>query len=475
VGLGWHIRKLTELFPNIKIVVYEPQRDLYGMFLKYNVLARNQKATVIHEFSRFATLISQEVVHQENSNIPLVLTLPGYVRALPEEGQKFLEKVHSEITRLKVILKTRAATSSAFMDNLCQNAGLVTQIPDVMLLKDRFTPRPAFVVGAGPSLSVNGALLSQVGKKGIIIAASAALKPLLSLGVSPQVVIVIESSDTSRYLKLTPAEQKVLDPNTVLLAACGSHPAHFQVPGFRKGLFHLSGGEAQLLSQGYFLPQGGNAGTAAFALAYVWGLNPLILVGQDQSYWGEQLHAQGTVDSLTENNRADSIMVPAIGGHMVETNTSLLASINWLKEAAALIRQKPKKIHLVNATAQGARIPDFAEIPLQIVINNLPDPPKTWEVHEILGGLPKPSVKELEADLKQMSAIVSQLRTLVRKNLNTAIVEMMRISKVSAFMKQILAPALAGGEKANIFEKLAWADEIILRLLQSILNTPDFE
>ncbi|MDR2461210.1 MAG: DUF115 domain-containing protein [Deltaproteobacteria bacterium] len=470
LGLGWQVRRLMELYSPIKVLVFEPDKGFIDTFEKYNVLNMGQNPEIFTDTKSFETVLAKEVVYGED--LPLVMVLPGYKKAFEREALWFQGKVESEITRLKVIIKTRKATTSVFMDNLVQNVHLAPKLPDLMLLKGRFAPRPAFVVGAGPSLSENGHLLKEVGDKGIIIAAGAALKPLLQLGVSPHVVIIIESSDTSRFLELTEAEKETLGPDVVLTCALSSHPSHFQVPNFKKSLFHLTGGEAQLLSQGYFLPQGGNAGTAAFALAYVWGLSPIILVGQDQAYFGSMLHAEGTSDSVIETERPDSLKVAAIGGGQVETNTGLLASINWLVEAAALIKSQrgPK---LINASAQGASIKGFDEIPLSILMETIPTFEPTWKVHEIMDKLPRPTVKEIRGDLKQFSTLLTQVRHLVHKNVHKSLLEMMNISKVSAFMKELLAPALAGGNQQGILNKLLWADGIILKMLACLEKHQD--
>jgi hypothetical protein len=467
LGLGWHLRRLKELFPGVEVAVFEPDRGFVETFEKYNVLSLADSPKIFTDREEFDRFVSKEVVYGEGA-FPLLMVTPGYHRAFPEEAARFMERVGEEVTRLKVIVKTRKATMSAFMDNLVENAWLAPRLPDLMLLKGRFMPRPAFAVGAGPSLTQNGALLKGVGDRGLVIAAAAALKPLLRLGVSPDVVVVVESSDTSRYLKLTGEEKAALKPGTVLAAAAASHPAHFRADGFEKALFHLSGGEAQLLSQGYFLPQGGNAGTACFAFAYVWGLAPIVLVGQDQAYLGPQLHAEGTVDSLFEADRSDSIRVPGIGGTVAETNTGLAASVNWLVEAANLIRSKGKGPRLINSSAQGAAVRGFDEIPLEAVMAKLPAQPPTWSIAEIMKSLPKPSARELRGDMKQMSAILSQTRQLVNRNVQRALVEMMNVSKVSAFMAELLAPALAGGNRQGILKNIAWADGVILKMLASL-------
>ncbi|MDR1546285.1 MAG: DUF115 domain-containing protein [Deltaproteobacteria bacterium] len=466
LGLGWHLRALKELFPETALRVFEPDRSLTDVYEKYNVLAQGQEPEIFFNFDEFEAMVGREAVHGEGGR-PIALTTPGYKRLWPHEAERFERRMAMEISRREVIDKTRALTCSSFMNNLALNAGLAARLPDVMLLRGRLPRRAAFVVGAGPSLARNGRLLAQVGDRGVIICASAALKPLLALGVSPHVIVTLESSDTSAYLRLTDAEKAVLGPDALLAAASSSHPAHFEVPDLRRSLFHLNGGEAQLLGQGLFLPQGGNAGTAAFSLAYFWGLSPLVLVGQDQAYEGTLLHAPGVMDNVVELDRGTVVTVPAVGGGETETNTSLLASVNWYVEAAKAIWRKPMPPALINATASGAALQGFAEKSLEDVLLGLPAAPKL-DLGEMLSGLPKPSVQELRGDIKQMSGLLSQLKRLLHSDVRRCLAEMVNVSQASAFLAQILAPALASGRKDLILKNLIWADGLLLRMLSSL-------
>ncbi|MDR2422265.1 MAG: DUF115 domain-containing protein, partial [Deltaproteobacteria bacterium] len=366
-----------------------------------------------------------------------------------------------------VIEKTKAATDEAFLGNLIDNVQLCAVLPDVLLLKGRLSPRPAFLVGAGPSLDQNGALLLEAADRGLILCAGAALKPLLRLGVSPHAIVVLESSDTSAYLKPTPEEAAALWPQTVLAGAAGCHPAHFQVPGYFRGLYHLNAGQAQILSQGLFLPQGGNAGTAAFALAYLWGLRPLILVGQDQAYQGKWLHAAQTLDNVTEENPGQTINVPGVYGTTVETNSSLLASINWYAEAAQTIKRQTPQTRLINSSASGASIKGFEEIPLNAILANLPSqPPLNLASH--LDRLPKPSVKELRADLRQMTGLLSSLRRLASRQPAKALGEVAALSRASAFLAQLLAPALKAANRSESLRAMSMAEAMAMKMLSRL-------
>jgi hypothetical protein len=423
-------------------------------------------AEIATEWPAFREFVSRELVHKDGPP-PVVVTIPAYQKLWPEAAATFNTHLEAELVRRRVIEKTKATTDSIFLDNLIENISLCATLPDVLLLKGRLSPRPAFVVGAGPSLDQNGALLREAGDKGLILCAAAALKPLLSLGVSPQVIVVLESSDTSSYLKLTEEEAKSLWSQTVLAGAAGCHPNHFKVPGYYRSLYHLNGGQAQILSQGLYLPQGGNAGTAAFALAYVWGLRPLILVGQDQAYQGKWLHAAGTMDNVIDENPGETLKIPGVYGTTVETNTSLLASLNWYAEAAQTIKRATKETRLINASAAGAAIDGFEEAPLNAVLANLPSiAPLNLASH--LDRTPKPAPKELKADLRQMAGLLTSLWRLAAKDPARALAEMGSLSRASAFLAQILAPAKRAPNRTGYLNELKKAESMVLKMLAKL-------
>lgn len=464
LGLGWHLKIIRDRFPGIRLVVYEPTKELVRTYIDRRVTGF--EAEIVTDWPSFEAFVARELVHKPGPD-PLIVTVPAYRALWPREAARFHSHLKAELSRREVIEKTKEATDSAFLNNLIENIRLCCALPDVLLLKGRLTPRPAFVVGAGPSLDQNGAQLKEAAEYGLIICASAAVKPLLNLGVSPQVIMVLESADTARYLELTPQEAQNLQPQTVLAGAAGCHPAHFKVPGYYRSLYHLNGGQAQLLSQGLFLPQGGNAGTAAFALAYVWGLNPLILVGQDQAYQGRLLHAADTADSVTEDDPGQTLTVPGVFGTTVETNTGLLASLNWYAEAAQTVKRKNSRIRLINASAAGAAIRGFEEIPLNAVLASLPrQTPLNLAAH--LDRLPKPSLKEIKGDLRQMGGILGSLRQLAGRQMPKALSEMAAISRASAFMAQILTRAMKSGSRAGVLKELTKAEGLVLKMLSGL-------
>lgn len=470
LGLGYHLEEMRRRYPDIRLVVYEPIIEMIEQFERAGIFTDNGASPVMvfTDWSEYEKAVGREVVYGEKSGVLMVVP-EGYRAVRPEAFGSFNVFSRQEIIRRSVIDRTRDNTDKAFLKNLAKNAGRIMHLPDLMVLKGRLPARPAFLVGSGPSLDKNADILRGVGAKGMILAPASALKPLLSKGVRPDVVLVLESEDTSDYLKLTPAEREVLGDGAVLALASGCHPAHFEIPGFHQAIFHLTGGEAQTFSHGVFLPQGGNSGSAVFALAYVWGLNPLVLVAQDQAYDRGRLHAEGTPGDVAEED-PDTISVLGIGCTVVETNTGLLASLAWYAEAGRTIAAQASPPALYNCSAGGAKVPGFNEVPLSAIVSSLPPVNNRIDLAAVLPKLPLPDQTEVKSDVAQLAGLINTLRRLALRDYKQAYKEILEVGKVSKFLGQILAETTVAGSRNELLASLDKADGLMTEMMTSLME-----
>ncbi|MDR2724625.1 MAG: DUF115 domain-containing protein [Candidatus Adiutrix sp.] len=469
LGLGYHLKLLRRDHPGLRLMVYEPSPDIKEFWsLKPGLGPEDGEAPFIFSTpEEFKTAVSREVVYGPARGLMVVIA-ESYQEMDPESCQAFSEYIHQEVIRRAVIDRTRANTGPAFMENLALNSGRLLTLPDLMLLKGRLPARAAFLVGSGPSLDQNAACLREVGPRGLILAAASAVKPLLAHGVSPDVIVVLESEDTSSYLRLSEEEKALLSPGTVLALASGCHPANFELTGFHQAVFHASPGEALVFSRGAFLPQGGNAGTAAFALAYCWGLGPLVLVAQDQAYaGGGRLHAEGTPGEVVDQDKAP-LIVPGVDGGRVATNTGLLASLNWYAEAARTVKAKASPPELLNASAGGARIEGFQEVDLGAVVAGLPPVSGPLDLAAVLPKLPLSSKKEVEEDLRQLAGVVSTLRRLAHLDYKKAYAEVQAVGQISKFLERVLAEAQVANTQRELLSAMDRAERTMSTMILSL-------
>lgn len=465
-GLGYHLKVLRQLYPQIRLLVFEPSYELEIIFGRHSMLddSDGPAPEIYRDWNEYENAVSRLVVYGRESGT-MVLAPEGYKKLWPEAWARFDSCARQQIMRRAVIEQTRANTDGLFLRNLAQNVGRLMNLPDLMILKGHLPARPALAVGAGPSLDDSLEALRAIGQRAFILAASSAVKPLLAAGVRPDVTVVLESSDTSDYLRLTEAEKAFLGPNCILALASGCHPAHFELDGFVQGIFHLSPGEAQLLSQGAFLPQGGNAGSAAFALAFCWGLGPLILVAQDQAYAPGKLHASGTPGEVQAPE--GDLCVQGVGGGRVRTHSGLLASVGWFAEAAKTIAAQPNAPILFNASASGASIAGFNEVPLSVLAESLPAA-VPLPVAQALPRLPRPNVKEVKKDVGQIASVVATLHRLAKTDYRRAAAEARQAAQISRFLGQVLAEAVVAASRSELKEALERAEALMSLMLSRL-------
>ncbi len=468
LGLGYHLEVLRLRYPGIRFLVFEPVPELINIYELHKAFKGGQPPVVVSEWREFEEAVTTELVYNPDQGV-IMLGPPGFTALAPEMFQAFVDFSGQELLRRSVIDKTRHELNNAFLGNLAHNVPSLMGLADLMVLQGRLPARPAFIVGAGPSLDRNVEFLRNIGPRGVVLAASTALKPLLARGVSPDVVLVLEASDTSSYLSLSQAEREVMGPHTILALASSCHPNHFKVPGFNQAVFHLSAGVAQTFGTGAMLPQGGNAGSAAFAMAYAWGLGPLILVAQDQAYSGGRLHAQAAPGQVEEKDPG-RITVAGVGGSTVATHSGLLASLGWFAEAARTIAASQNPPKLFNCSAQGAKIPGFTEAPLKAIVEALPPVKAQLDLAGVLPRIPLPRRKEVAADITQMAGLISTLRRLARMDHRKVQAELVQAAEISPFLSQILLEARNAPGKTTLIEALDRADGL-MTLMRSGLET----
>jgi len=213
--------------------------------------------------------------------------------------------------------------------NVIRNLPAILIATPVRSLKGRCAGEPAFVVGAGPSLDKNIALLKQARDLGWVIAVDTALTPLRNAGVSPQMLVTFDPTALNeRHFRDWP------DLGNTLLAF---HPeVHSEIPRRYLGkarLLCLDDGENQLLchlrlsSPGEGLPRAAMTGQLAFNLAAYLGCDPIVLVGMDLAFpnAGGKTHASSAVlTRVVQSADANKATVSAIPGLAEAIQTELV-------------------------------------------------------------------------------------------------------------------------------------------------------
>ena len=214
-------------------------------------------------------------------------------------------------------------------------------LPDVrsgLQLKGKFEGIPAIICGAGPSLKKNRHLLNR--DQALIFAGGAALN---QLEVEPHFAASVDRGASVHFFK---------------------QQSFWQVPFFYQSRmnpknFSLLHGEKLYVPDGCYSAEswlsgldtfdgGWTVGTFLMSLAVFFGCNPIISIGMDLCYEGEQKYAfcNAPIDRLSLVETKDR------AGNTVWTQKDWLMAAEWMAE----LSQRRWDLTFINATEGGLRL-----------------------------------------------------------------------------------------------------------------------
>jgi hypothetical protein len=264
---------------------------------------------------------------------------------------------------------SRTALARTYLLHTLANTGVIAREGNAGALFNAFPGVPAIVIGAGPSLDSNLDALATVGDRALMIAADTALRPLLSAGVAPQIVLAADPSEANaRHLQDLPPCGA-----TWLVAEGSVGSGAFAAFAGRTFVFRLGTHEPWpwLESLGIArasLRAWGSVVTSAFDLAIQAGCDPIIFAGLDLAFTRERPYCRGVTweeDWAREALHGQSgkplaqtwresmarwklTTEQGIDGHPVTTAPHLQAFRNWIVEQTPTLGRR-----IVNGTGAG--------------------------------------------------------------------------------------------------------------------------
>ncbi|MBI2889488.1 MAG: DUF115 domain-containing protein [Nitrospirae bacterium] len=263
------------------------------------------------------------------------------------------------------------------------NATQLARLGPASLLRGCHTGGGCLIVGAGPSLDLSYSALRTAARRALVIAADAALKPLLEQGVRPDLVLSDEGQiDVSFFYEGLPIPRR-----TSVVSALHVSPRVFGVRHGEK-LVYLSVRSplaAVLESHGQSagaLQNGASVTCAAVSLAQLMGCKTFVLVGQDHAPSRTHSHARGCrvswpVDpSIFEGRNPPLGRARGLRGGEVVSTPQLCMSLRWLERFG---RANSRSLRLFNGSGGGALIRGFETIELRESLRFLQGrPAKHW-------------------------------------------------------------------------------------------------
>ena len=300
-----------------------------------------------------------------------------------------------------LLSKTNKNTLNKKLQGWCSN--LINNIPDVIDAKPygdligKFKDVPAFVCMAGPSLENNREKLLKAKGKSLIICVDTSLRPLLDIGVVPDICVThdanpngckfflsaehdfnknnVQLNDKTEtdiglaYALLNQDKERLnFKYDTLGLFVNYCHPLTVKAWNGREKRFYgiydpslpvygvMASATNYKIKDEKLTPEnkgmiigGSSVGHVAMYVAIALGCNPISLLGLDLSYPGGKTYVKGA-SNQKEIKEKSSIMVDSLSGGKVKTNVSMLSYKMVFEQAFPYILEQNPKLKFYNCT-----------------------------------------------------------------------------------------------------------------------------
>lgn len=409
LAAGEHIISLlNSIGPNNKILIIEPDINIVGIFktMSYaDKIIKNDNVGLYLFNEENIDFVLGSFIEEFNINKIKILEFANYGEIYREELTVSLKRINQCISTNYINMVTYLVLAKECFEGYMKNMKDIVRSSFINSLKDTGKGMPAIVVSAGPSLEKNIHLLKEAREKFIIITGGRTLRPLLEIGVRPDIVCVIDPS--GEYYDLM---QGGFGADIPLLFCEGtSYRVVNEYNGpkifFREEIALENITNEILASQIDTLWQGGSVAHVCASLAKYMGCNPIVFVGQDFAYTNEQFHANiAKVESVDANLKMSErdFYVDDVFGDKVRTSRVLDGYRRYMEY---LVKGSPS-IRFINSTEGGANMAGTEVIPLKDVIEEYSSVVKHINLNKILSennGVEKDKVKDrLDSTVKSL-------------------------------------------------------------------------
>ena len=348
LGLGNHVEKLIETYPDKKVIVIEPDKRIlvHAMHLK------DMEKIFTH-----ATLWVDEDVSLVHAKLYEMLTHPlvrgmqfiPYISLYGDYANQLIVLLQKMLSDHAVMINTKRSLVDKWYVN--RGVNIYRDSVNAANLMGKFKDIPGVLVGAGPSLQTQLELLKSLEGRAVVIAASTAGEILHTHGIRPTFMIAIDQDPVSSgglHEKMDSDVPLVYD-GQVAQNSLDYKGRKFQI---RLNVNLYSG---MMLPDLPDIESGPSVANVGLDFLHKLGCSPILICGMDLSYTNKKLYCEGTRFQEDKSNQESMMRLLNNKGELCATEPSFLSMRNWFAEYAG--RVKPNAF---NCTETG------------LVIDNIP-------------------------------------------------------------------------------------------------------
>ncbi len=362
-GLGYHVELVLRTFPDIKLYIYEPNKEVLYHFLKERAFSEAQ----LKRFKNISTTREsflndiREVIKLNREGLAIV-DLPAYKSIYPDEYEFFIQAIKSNITERRSSILTEYSFQKRWIINSMKNFKHVLNTPNVIVEnKGKFKDIPAILVAAGPSLNEEIENIRKIRDEGLayVFSVGSAINTLISNNIHPHAATTYDPTEHNQKVFLKVKEQGIKDIPLIF----GSSVGYETIENYPGKLYHMITSQDKISN--YYLDNENtepidivldapSIAVVTLQLLHYLGFNPIILAGQNLAYVGTKQHSEGVFYSndLSDEEVEKAVDVKDVYGNTIKTNNGYNAMRNQME---SYIKQL-NNLTVINTTKGGAAI-----------------------------------------------------------------------------------------------------------------------
>ncbi len=379
VGLGYHVEAFAKQYPDVPFSLYEPRPEVFYRYVSHRSLKPLAGTLLKHWFVEWErediaahlTYFTDRIV-TEVSLIPL----PAYERVFVEDFKRFSGQFRESVIQRRFNVATDKRFEKLWTMNSMANFPYTLNTSDMLLdMAPYFKGKPMAIVAAGPSLQDEIENLRRIKEQGsaYLFSVGSAINALLAHGIYPDAACTYDPMPHN-HVVFHQVEEMNIDSIPLLFGTSVGYETLRRYPGPK---FHMITSQDTLSR--YFLRKDGqfdcvqDALTVAMVtlqLASKMGCHPIILVGQNLAYRGEQFYArgieyEGRSGQVGERDLKNVYHVEDVHGNQIRTNLGF----QYMRTGMERLIQS-LNCEVVNTTKGGAKIKGTAFVELDQVMES---------------------------------------------------------------------------------------------------------
>lgn len=380
IGNPYYIEQLLQKRiegQRLNIIIYEPSEEIFFTAMEAfdltDILKEQSDCIIVIEGLSGVSInnVIERMITVERFDGVKTFLLPNYYRIFPDEMMEYAKTIRKQCDSCASAINTRVRFSAVYAQNMFANAHFLLDGYKTRQLAE-VIPRdiPAIVVAAGPSLDKNIDELKRAKGRSFIIAVDTAIKPLLKRGIMPDMFAIVDGKKPLELIQYEGAEKiplltSITAANPVLSYHKGMKFFFNEGDGYINEIYALNGKSFESVACG------GSVATIAFSLAFMIGIDTVILVGQDLALTGNKTHADGTFhEHMGEVDTSRYRTVPGNVEEKVPIRGDFWMYLNWYNDYIKSCKEYRKAFRVINATEGGARIENTEIMSLREAIDN---------------------------------------------------------------------------------------------------------